>query len=718
MMWTNNTVVIENPACVVCPLPLPDGTICSKRCFGEKRYRSMQEHIRRAHPPYYIPGLHANEESFQRMTSSAPGATATPQQGSGTNGSPVARPVGGQEQQAQSQGNVPKTSPAVTNAEVASQQQMVAAPEPKEVQQTFESPFFTEQGQATGVDATLAPSLLSMNAYSPMGYQQATSQQYLQYQFPGQQQFQLMAQPYFQQQQQQSLGLSVATPTAQNLDQTLSRGLFNSQSVFGTTQAMQAVYGNAFNAGLEQSTQQYSYPAGQTVQQQQHAASLSPLTPQSFSNSALPSSNSSPRKRKLSEAHVVDGRSQGQPSKKPSVRQNVDTTTSPVQPNGGLISQAQQHIAANDPKPVLPTQTNQNADASATGYFSPPVQVNLAHVPHTQPQQQAIISTVSMTPTKGKSTQAKSASHYFKSPTSSKQTVSTGGTTVAPSPSPKKPSRPARGVVSSLPIPPLTTDQFGLIQEELAEDPFRLLIAVSFLVRTPGKTAIPAYRKLMERCPTPQALAATSRDELKAMINHLGLVNQRMETIHKYAKMWVERPPTKDVRYGVKDYPRKGDAKDVKAGEVFGSEDAAAGTSEQGEATAKARGFGTAWEIGHMTFGRYAIDSWRIFCRDKLLGRAEDWKGKGREPTFQPEWMRVLPEDKELRACLRWMWMKEGWSWDPMTGDKTPLSEETRVAVNEGRVRYDNLGQLVVFEKAQEGQVGGGAAPANTGSAS
>src|SRR5436190_5478822 len=33
----------------------------------EKRYRSMQEHIRRAHPSHYIPKLPATEESFQLM---------------------------------------------------------------------------------------------------------------------------------------------------------------------------------------------------------------------------------------------------------------------------------------------------------------------------------------------------------------------------------------------------------------------------------------------------------------------------------------------------------------------------------------------------------------------------------------------------------------------------------------------------------------------------
>lgn len=87
---------------VVCPLKNNDGSTCRKRCFGvrctggpqpssrsflsppsssfwraleltldvgvqEKRYRSMQEHIRRAHPDYYISKLPATEESFLMM---------------------------------------------------------------------------------------------------------------------------------------------------------------------------------------------------------------------------------------------------------------------------------------------------------------------------------------------------------------------------------------------------------------------------------------------------------------------------------------------------------------------------------------------------------------------------------------------------------------------------------------------------------------------------
>ncbi|PFH55272.1 hypothetical protein XA68_10225 [Ophiocordyceps unilateralis] len=57
---------------VVCPLRNQDGSNCRKRCIGEKRYRSMQEHIRRAHPENYISKLPATEESFLLMINTPP----------------------------------------------------------------------------------------------------------------------------------------------------------------------------------------------------------------------------------------------------------------------------------------------------------------------------------------------------------------------------------------------------------------------------------------------------------------------------------------------------------------------------------------------------------------------------------------------------------------------------------------------------------------------
>ena len=275
-----------------------------------------------------------------------------------------------------------------------------------------------------------------------------------------------------------------------------------------------------------------------------------------------------------------------------------------------------------------------------------------------------------------------------------------------PAPSPKKPRLP-RGTVSSIPFPPLSASRFGLIQEELAGNPFQLLVAVTFLIRTTGRAAIPAFRQFIGRFPTPEAVAKADPEDIIPMIRHLGLSAVRCATVQKYARMWMENPPSGDFRYGVRNYPRPGDARDVKAGGEYGPEVGGDVAVRQQEGADIESDFSTgvgrrevpesAWEIGHLTQGPYAIDSWRIFCRDALLGRAEDWMGKGREPTFQPEWMRVLPGDKELRACLRWMWMREGWEWDPVSGERVVLREAMRMAVDEGRVGYDDHGGLVIL---------------------
>ncbi len=67
-----------------------------------------------------------------------------------------------------------------------------------------------------------------------------------------------------------------------------------------------------------------------------------------------------------------------------------------------------------------------------------------------------------------------------------------------------------------------------------------------------------------------------------------------------------------------------------------------------------------AFEVAHLPgIGPYALDSFRIFHRDEMRGLAKDWLGSGAEEGFEPEWMRVRPRDKELRAYLEWLWERE-----------------------------------------------------------
>lgn len=248
----------------------------------------------------------------------------------------------------------------------------------------------------------------------------------------------------------------------------------------------------------------------------------------------------------------------------------------------------------------------------------------------------------------------------------------------------KKP-RQKGGLVSCIPFPPLSSPSFGLLQEKLWNDPFRLLVGVTFLNRTMGKHAIPVFFSLMEKYPTPADILAADKEDIISMTRHLGLQAQRAETYKKFAHFWINDQPIKGKRYRVDHYPNPGDGMDIKPGEVVDDDDPR-----------------SAWEIGHMTKGRYAIDSWRIFCRDVLRGEAEGWNGEGREDGFQPEWMRVQPRDKELIACLRWMWLKEGFFWDPVTGEKEVADRELMEAAIAGKIVWDDRGRMRIVEDEKD----------------
>lgn len=277
----------------------------------------------------------------------------------------------------------------------------------------------------------------------------------------------------------------------------------------------------------------------------------------------------------------------------------------------------------------------------------------------------------------------------------------------SPPPSQKKnkAKRPPPGTISCIPFPPLTAGSFGLVQERFAHEPFWLLIVITFLIRTKGTAAVPVFLELKNKYPTPASIAdiANAQDILD-LIRHLGLAKNRLGILQKYARLFIDKPPQPGTLYRVRNY----DARDVGMSQIGATRSLTGECDSEGVTPRRDdEGHAEAWEIGHMTQGKYAIDSWRIFCRDELLGRAKDWKGTGREPEFQPEWMRVKPDDKELRAYLRWMWMGEGWEWDPQTGEKKPLREEMMRAVNDGRVEYDDGGGLrIVPECGTEPIVG------------
>ncbi|KAF2435143.1 putative 5-Methylcytosine G/T mismatch-specific DNA glycosylase, partial [Tothia fuscella] len=242
--------------------------------------------------------------------------------------------------------------------------------------------------------------------------------------------------------------------------------------------------------------------------------------------------------------------------------------------------------------------------------------------------------------------------------------------------SPAKP-RPPAGTVSCIEVPPLWNDRFGLIQEEFAHEPFKLLVAVIFLNKTRGKYAIPVFRQLLRLYPEPASIVAAGVPALRDLLRPLGLQTQRAHKLVGLAQTWRDSPPKKGTRYRTSNYPLPADGKDIKVDEILpdSSEDPRIG----------------AWEVGHLPgLGPYAYDSWRIFCRDELRGLSKGWNAESASTGFESEWKRVLPTDKELRALLRWMWLKEGFVWDPKTGDKEPASEELMTRAIKGGLKWDD----------------------------
>ena len=217
--------------------------------------------------------------------------------------------------------------------------------------------------------------------------------------------------------------------------------------------------------------------------------------------------------------------------------------------------------------------------------------------------------------------------------------------------------------LSTLPFPPLDQETFGLMQERLCREPFRLLIATIFLNKTPGSRAMPIFYKLMEQYPTPETLAKAEQVDVTNTIRQLGFQNQRARKIIALAQKWTESPARKGRRFRKLGYPFKGDGKDIKAEEIIDDEDPR-----------------VAFEISHLPgVGEYSHDSWRMFCRDMMRGVAHGYNGEGAAADgapFEPEWKRVIPKDKELRAWITWMWMKEGYVYNKETGERTKASEE------------------------------------------
>ena len=219
--------------------------------------------------------------------------------------------------------------------------------------------------------------------------------------------------------------------------------------------------------------------------------------------------------------------------------------------------------------------------------------------------------------------------------------------------------------VSCLKFPSLHSIHFGLVQERLSDQPFRLLAALIFLNKTRGSVAIPICEKLFELYPSAQDFSMADPNDILSIIHPLGLQNKRAQLLIDLAKAWVEDPPRVGKRYRRLHYPAQNDGRDI-------------ATSDQPISDEDDR---AAWEVAHLPgVGVYTLDSWRIFCRDSLRGVPTGLRRLGNlegiQQELQQEWCKVLPKDKELRAYLKWRWLRLGFLWNPLDGEKIAVSKD------------------------------------------
>ncbi|CDO76786.1 hypothetical protein BN946_scf184978.g15 [Trametes cinnabarina] len=166
--------------------------------------------------------------------------------------------------------------------------------------------------------------------------------------------------------------------------------------------------------------------------------------------------------------------------------------------------------------------------------------------------------------------------------------------------------------------------------EYVSADPWKVLVAVTLLNKTPGSKSIPVFFDLIQRWPTPAALAQAPLSLLREMLKDLGLGEVRSVRLIALSQTYLEHPPAPE--------------------RLHASRGKMALPSAKGDGVVHVPYPPT--PISHLPgCGPYALDSYRIFC------------------SSGHEWKAVRPRDKELVKYLRWKWaVEEHRQWDPLRG--------------------------------------------------
>ncbi|KAN0064222.1 hypothetical protein ACQY0O_003389 [Thecaphora frezii] len=236
---------------------------------------------------------------------------------------------------------------------------------------------------------------------------------------------------------------------------------------------------------------------------------------------------------------------------------------------------------------------------------------------------------------------------------------------------------------------------YGLIQELVSPNVFRLLVATCLLNQTRGRAAMPIFWRLLSRWPDEHALAQASLAELTELLQPLGLHNIRAKRLIEMSKAMVEIPHDPANRFKARSrgcpltpigaYPGVGRYA-VDSYRIFiadgGAQKGLAGERPVAPAELRLReqldrqmkidapkSETVAPEALDATIHRLATVTDKGGVKPAAVAAASDVAVTA--PNAEDgvaEWKKVLPLDKELRAYLIWRWAKEGFEWHPERG--------------------------------------------------
>lgn len=96
---------------------------------------------------------------------------------------------------------------------------------------------------------------------------------------------------------------------------------------------------------------------------------------------------------------------------------------------------------------------------------------------------------------------------------------------------------------------------YGLIQEDLYEDPWKILVACIFCNLTRRFTAEPIMRKFFELYPTPDDAMNADLLSLEKMLKPIGLSSKRAQTLTRMSREYLEKDWSEPIElYGIGKY--------------------------------------------------------------------------------------------------------------------------------------------------------------------